>query len=383
MRAHRGNNRGAGGVVGHAEPRSSAARRLSQARLSAAALERRRLGRDLHDGVQNELVSRIFGPSLGERDRDTPAALAANLSVLRARARATLSAIRDIAHAIRPTLLAAAGALEAIRAQAVLAPITVSVIGTAPRRSEDAEAAVYFACVKALQNVAKRARRSARVPIRVRSRPGGLAVRIDDDGGGFVRARAGEGTGLSNIRDRLPAIGGRVRITSTPGRGTVMAITPPWPLRPVTPTTVRATSPSTVRGPAVTERAARRIAQGRLRRPSDCGLRAAVRSPPACGATVPRTGANHRLAARRAGTHGFRNGEVAGSLSCRGASPAPPARISSRARRGRTPTSRASAPASVTSSWPSSRSPAWPKPERISRTGARTKPTPGPSHRSR
>jgi signal transduction histidine kinase len=243
MRAHRGDNRRARTrPAGHSNPRRIAQQRLFRARLSATARERQRLARDLHDGVQNELVSLILGLSLAEQDCDTPPVLAARLSALGAQAQETLSAIREIAHGNPPPLLVAAGVIEAIRTQAARAPMTVSLVGTAPRSSADAEEAVYFACLEALQNVAKHARRSARVTLRLHYRNGTLAVRIVDDGGGFIQVRGCEGAGLTNIRDRLASVGGTVRITSTPGRGAVVAATLPWPAKPAAPTTPRARS---------------------------------------------------------------------------------------------------------------------------------------------
>jgi signal transduction histidine kinase len=214
-------------------------RQLSRARLSGAAQERRRVARDLHDGVQNELVSLILGLSLAEEDPSTPPELAASLSVLRARAQSTLSGIREIAHGIRSPLLAAAGVVEALRVQAALARIPVNLVGAAPRSSDNAEEAVYFACLEALQNVAKHAPRSASVTLRLRYREGRLVVRIEDDGGGFVQIRGREGAGLTNIRDRVASVGGKARISSTPGRGTVVAVALPWPAKPAAPTPVR------------------------------------------------------------------------------------------------------------------------------------------------
>jgi signal transduction histidine kinase len=249
MRAHRATNRRTRTQAGrHADSRGGAQRRLARARLSAAARERQRLARDLHDGVQNELVSLILGLSLAEEDRDTSPELAANLSGLRARAQATLSGIREIARGNQPPLLAAAGVIEAIRAQAALAPMTVSLTGSAPRSSDDAEQAVDFACLEALQNVAKHACRSARVALQLRYREGRLVVRIEDDGGGFVQVRAHEGAGLTNIRDRLASVGGKVRISSTPGRGTVVIIALAWPSEPAARTSARGISLSTTSG---------------------------------------------------------------------------------------------------------------------------------------
>jgi signal transduction histidine kinase len=208
------------------------------------------VARDLHDGVQNELVSLIIGLSLAEDDRHTPPELAANLSALRARAQSTLSGIREIAHGIRPPLLAATGVIEALRAQAALAHITVNLVGAAPRSSDNAEEAVYFACLEALQNVAKHAPRSARVMLRLRYRDGRLAVRIADDGGGFVQVRGREGAGLTNIRDRVASVGGKARISSTPGQGTVVTVALPWPARPAATALVRSLPVSVTSGRA-------------------------------------------------------------------------------------------------------------------------------------
>jgi signal transduction histidine kinase len=223
----------------HTSPRAVEQRRLSRARLAGAAQERQRVARDLHDGVQNELVSLIIGLSLAEDDPHTPPELAASLSVLHARAQSTLGGIREIAHGIRPPLLAAVGVIEALRAQAALARITVNLVGEAPRSSDSAEEAVYFACLESLQNVAKHAPSSARVSLRLRYRDGRLSVRIEDDGGGFVQVRGREGAGLTNIRDRVASVGGKARISSTPGQGTVVAVALPWPTKPAAPTPVR------------------------------------------------------------------------------------------------------------------------------------------------
>ena len=218
---------------------ASGKRRLARARLAGATQERERLARHLHDGVQNELVSLIIGLSLAEEDRDTPPPLAARLCGLRERAQATLTEIREIARGNRPPVLTAAGVIEAIREQAERTSLTVSLFGSALRSSDAAEEAVYFACLEALQNVAKHAPNS-QVTLRLRQRDGGLAVHIEDDGDGFVPERSREGSGLRNIRDRIIAVGGTLKITSILGHGTVVDITVPWPSRQTAPTRTRA-----------------------------------------------------------------------------------------------------------------------------------------------
>ena len=123
--------------------------------------ERRRLERDLHDGVQNELVALIVKLALAQQDAETPPAVAEMLSGLEARAQAVLDAVRNIVRGIYPPLLAEFGLAKALRAQTARAPVHVSLEGTAPRSTEAAEEAVYFACSEAIQNVAKYAGRSS------------------------------------------------------------------------------------------------------------------------------------------------------------------------------------------------------------------------------
>ena len=193
--------------------------------------ERRRLEHDLHDGVQNELVSLIVRVQLAAEDRHTPPELAGALSALGAHAEAALDSVREIAHGIYPSSLAAFGVERALRAQAARAPIDVRLEGTALRSTDQAEAAVYFSCVEAIQNVAKHAGRAAHVTLRLHHKNGMLAVCIQDDGIGFDPAHAETGAGLRNIRDRVQTLGGTVKLTSNPGHGTLVAIALPWPAR--------------------------------------------------------------------------------------------------------------------------------------------------------
>jgi signal transduction histidine kinase len=196
--------------------------------------ERRRLERDLHDGVQNELVALIVKLSLAEQDPDTPPSFTAGLSALGARAEAALDSVRQLARGIYPPLLAEFGVREALRAQAKRASMDVKLEGTAPRSSAEAETGVYFSCLEAIQNVAKHAGHNAHATLRLHHQHGTLAVCIEDDGSGFDPAHTPDGAGLKNIRARIQALGGAVKLTSSAGRGTVMTISLPWPARPPT-----------------------------------------------------------------------------------------------------------------------------------------------------
>ena len=193
--------------------------------------ERRRLERDLHDGVQNELVALIVMLARAGRDPATPRALAGTLAELVGRGEAALHSVREIAHGIYPSTLTVFGIYEALRAQATRTSLAVSLNGTAPRSTEEAEVAVYFSCLEAIQNVAKHAGADARVTLRLQHHDGTLGVLVADDGDGFDSARIASGGGLRNIRDRIQTLGGTVELASTLGRGTVLSLSLPWPSR--------------------------------------------------------------------------------------------------------------------------------------------------------
>ena len=195
------------------------------------AEERRRLARDLHDGVQNELFSLMLRLKLAEEDRTTPSALAATFVALEDHAAAALASLREIAHGIYPLPLAKLGLAEALRAQAARVPISVDIAGTTPRSTHEAEAAIYFCCSEAIQNVVRHAGPFARVKLGLHPNHGVLVVRIEDDGRGFDPAQTPDGAGLRNIRERAQTLDGTLRITSRPGHGTVLTISLPWPPR--------------------------------------------------------------------------------------------------------------------------------------------------------
>ena len=192
------------------------------------AEERRRLERDLHDGVQNELVALIIKLALAQQDAGTPPALRETLAGLEERAQAALDSVRNIVRGIHPPQLDF-GLARALRAQAARAPVDVRLEGTAPRSTKEAEEAVYYACSEAIQNVAKHARWAARVTLRLRHNQGALALRIADGGGGFDPAHTPGGAGLRNIGDRIEDLGGTFKVASSPGHGTVLTIWLPWP----------------------------------------------------------------------------------------------------------------------------------------------------------
>ena len=196
--------------------------RASRQRLVAAQdEERRKLERNIHDGAQQQLVAltvklRLL-EQLAARDPTKAAEIAAQLQDETA---AALNDLRDLARGIYPPLLADEGLSAALSAQARKAEISVTVdakeIGRFP---EDVEAAVYFSCLEALQNIAKYARAS-NVTISLARDDGHLSFAVADDGVGFDPEAAHRGTGLQGIADRMDALGGTLEIRSRVGGGT-------------------------------------------------------------------------------------------------------------------------------------------------------------------
>ncbi|MGE5226852.1 MAG: sensor histidine kinase [Planctomycetaceae bacterium] len=196
--------------------------------------ERRRLERNIHDGAQQQLVAlgvkARLARTLTERD---PARASEMLAQIESETQTALEDLRDLARGIYPPLLADKGLVAALEAQARKAPVPVTVradgVGRYP---QEAEAAAYFSCLEAIQNVAKYARAS-RVDVSLADGDGRLRFEVIDDGLGFDPSATGYGTGLQGIADRLGALDGTLTVRSAPGEGTTIAC-----VIPVTPTEV-------------------------------------------------------------------------------------------------------------------------------------------------
>ena len=142
----------------------------------------------------------------------------------RAEIEQAIAELREIAHGIYPTALARSGLG---RAFALLAgrsndAVVVTEAGVG-RFAPEIELAFYYCGLEAVQNATKHA--GPEVAIRIQLYVDGDRLHLDvrDDGRGFDVARAREGIGLQNMRDRIGAIGGRVEVTSEHGKGTLVA----------------------------------------------------------------------------------------------------------------------------------------------------------------
>jgi signal transduction histidine kinase len=196
--------------------------------VSAQDEERRRLERDLHDGAQQHLVGLKVKLQLASRRAgETP--LKEALVSLQADADEAIEALRALAHGIYPPLLAELGLAAAIEAHARKAPIEVAVEAEGVvRYSEAIEAALYFCCLEALQNVTKYAG-APRAVVRLAQADGRLTLAVSDDGAGFDPVAAASGAGLQNMSDRVEALGGVLSIVSAPGKGTTVGASLPLP----------------------------------------------------------------------------------------------------------------------------------------------------------
>ena len=193
----------------------------SRARILAAADEtRRRIERDLHDGVQQRLITQALLLS-GIRDR-VPADVSADVDQVRDELAATRQELRDLCQGVHPTILVEAGLQAAIRDLARRSPLPVRVqIRAGGRLPGSCEINAYYVAAEAFTNAAKHADASA-VDITIEEAGGTLTVQVRDDGAGG--ADASRGSGLTGLRDRVEAVGGSMRLDSPAGVGTVLTV---------------------------------------------------------------------------------------------------------------------------------------------------------------
>jgi signal transduction histidine kinase len=193
--------------------------RASRQRLVAAQdEERRRLERNLHDGAQQNLVALKVKLGLAEAFAEKDPVKARELvTQLKADADEALETLRDLARGIYPPLLADRGLVAALEAQARKATMPVDIeAANIGRYPQDIEAAIYFCVLEALQNVQKYAGATNAV-VRLDDGNGRLTFEVEDDGKGFDTEHAKKGSGLTNMADRIDALGGTIEIRSTPG----------------------------------------------------------------------------------------------------------------------------------------------------------------------
>jgi signal transduction histidine kinase len=212
-------------AIANAEAR--AALTASRARIVAAAdAARRRIERDLHDAAEQQLV--FLALQLRAIRAATPpeaSELIRRLEIVTSEANDVLEQLREIARGLHPSVLADGGLRPALMALAHRSAIPVQLnVRVEGRLPEPAELTAYYAVSEALANTAKHAHASA-AEVDVAADQDMLRVRVRDDGDGG--ADSSRGSGLTGLRDRVEAIGGRIALRSPPGAGTAMEIALP------------------------------------------------------------------------------------------------------------------------------------------------------------
>jgi signal transduction histidine kinase len=198
--------------------------RASQRRLvGAASAERRKIERDLHDGVQQKLVAVRIRLELARDLAGERGGLADRLAELAVDLDDALDELRAAAHGIYPPLLADEGLEAALRevARRWHVPLNAD-LEDVGRLSEDRETAIYYCCLEALQNVAKHAGDDAVASLRLWRDPKAVRFSVGDNGVGFLSRPGAKGAGLTNMADRIGAVGGTLAVRSAPGEGTTV-----------------------------------------------------------------------------------------------------------------------------------------------------------------
>jgi signal transduction histidine kinase len=134
-----------------------------------------------------------------------------------------LDELRSVVHGIYPPRLAEAGLPEALReAQLHSTANVIAEVEDVGRLSEACEIAIYYCCLEALQNVAKHAGEDAVASLRLWRDRQVVRFSISDDGAGFLPRGRRESGGLTNMSDRIGAVGGSLAVRSAPGGGTTV-----------------------------------------------------------------------------------------------------------------------------------------------------------------
>jgi signal transduction histidine kinase len=192
----------------------------SRTRIVAAGdLARRRIERDLHDGIQQRLVSLVLDL------RSTEAAVPPQLPELRAQIAGvadnltgSLEELRELSRGIHPAILSEGGLSPAIKALARRSAVPIELdIDVQRRLPEPIEVAAYYVVSEALANTTKHARASI-AHVELRADDGRLQISVSDDGVGG--ASSDDGSGLVGLTDRVEALGGTILVDSPPGQGT-------------------------------------------------------------------------------------------------------------------------------------------------------------------
>lgn len=217
------------GTALHAVRMSGDLRRSREQLVVAREEERRRVGRDLHDGLGPQLASLTMKVETAHEIIGTdPHRARRLLSELLEQAECAIEEVRRVAYLLRPPVLDALGLLAALRAHAgdgQRVPVHFDFPQTLPALPAAVEVAAYRIVLEALHNVSSHAGAS-RCTVWLRCESAALRLEITDDGSG-IPANHDLGVGLASMRERAAELGGSCTFESPPGGGTsVRAVLP-------------------------------------------------------------------------------------------------------------------------------------------------------------
>ncbi|MDQ6803772.1 MAG: histidine kinase [Actinomycetota bacterium] len=200
--------------------------RESRARIvEATDRERRRIARDLHDGLQTQLV--LLAVRAGQIAPDPAAAdVREGLAEVRAGLDATSNELRRLVQGVMPALLIERGLYAAAEdlVDRMPVPTRLHLANADGALPQSVESAGYFVIAEALTNAIKHSR-AKQLAVSLERIEGRLKIEVRDDGVGG--ARVGGGTGLRGIADRVDVLGGRLLVESRPGQGTRLQVEVP------------------------------------------------------------------------------------------------------------------------------------------------------------
>ena len=203
-----------------------------------AALERQRIARDLHDSVSQSLFSTTLRVRTAQRalEREglhSTGPVGEELSEIGQLTRGALAEMRALIFELRPGALAEEGLVAAVTKQALALStregLAIEVEGPGERLplAPQVEEQLYRLGQEALANVVKHARASS-ATVRIAAKADTVSMEVSDDGRGFDQAAVGPGHfGLRSMRGRVVDLGGRLEVTSAPGRGTILRVEVP------------------------------------------------------------------------------------------------------------------------------------------------------------
>jgi signal transduction histidine kinase len=212
-------------AIANSQARSQLAASRARA-VTAADDTRRRIERDLHDGVQQRLVT--VGLELRAAREEAPPGLS-GLGVRLGRVADDLAGVvadlQELSRGLHPAILSRGGLVPAVKMLARRSAVPVELdLSVGGRLDERVEVAVYYVVSEALANIAKHAHATVvRVELAVRDHTLRLSVRDDGIGGADPRG----GSGLAGLGDRVEVAGGTLTVRSVPGQGTCLEATIP------------------------------------------------------------------------------------------------------------------------------------------------------------